>query len=721
MHKISLTLGSLLCAFVSIWANTDDYRIMWNGDPATSMVIGWNQVDGSNPIVYYDLVDHGTNVANYNFSNGVDRNVTAYGMENHFSRLTCLKPNTIYYFVIQDDNSTSQRFWFKTTPSDQTERLSFLAGGDSRNNRTQRQDANKLVASLRPHAVLFGGDYTASGTNNQWAAWFEDWQLTIGADGRMIPIVSTRGNHESNNAEVVDLFDVPSNDVYYKTVFGGDLVSAYTLNTEISIGGTQASWLASELANDNSVYQIAQYHKPIRSHVSNKAEGTNQYLHWVPLFDQHGMDLVIECDSHTSKSTWPIKACSSRAADEGFIRDDQNGVVYVGEGCWGAPLRAADDSKSWTRDSGMFNQIKWIFIDQNQIEVRTIKTDNADNVGVVNDNDIFTAPANLDINSPSNGGVIIIPNKLKVRSSSIASSFGDAEERQNGDIYENSTDIELINDGNNNGNQTIGLEFLNLNIPSGATIVSAKIQFTSDNMNNDVNPINLNIQADARPDPPSIVDAIYDISNRTLTANIVSWSPPTWTNTLTAGPKQLTPELKNVLQELVNQSGVNGLNSAIFVITGEGIRTAASYDQSPNYAAKLIISFKENCMDSDHDNICDSIDNCPSITNHDQLDANNNGIGDICENPPVSNCARGPIPADNINKWIGPTIGNWYDDKCNWSKGDFPTECDDVIIDLNNANITLRSGASAFGYTFHVPSDAQFHAEAGSSLCIEVY
>ena len=36
-------------------------------------------------------------------------------------------------------------------------------------------------------------------------------------------------------------------------------------------------------------------------------------------------------------------------------------------------------------------------------------------------------------------------------------------------------------------------------------------------------------------------------------------------------------------------------------------------------------------MDLDLDNICDEIDNCPSIYNPNQPDFNNDGIGDDCD------------------------------------------------------------------------------------------
>jgi len=405
--KPLLLMGLLLAAGISE-ATTDKYRIMWRDDPATTMVISWNQASGHSAVVHYGTTDEGTNANAYPNTKTSDKvEDNNINMENHFARLTGLQPNTAYYFVIKDNEGTSERFWFKTTPDVNTERLSFIAGGDSRNNRVPRVNANKLVAKLRPHAVLFGGDFTDRATIHQWADWLDDWQHTIGADGRMIPIVATQGNHEGSSLNLSKYFDLPNDDVYYAFTFGGDLIRAYTLNTEITIGGDQTNWLAGDLAASNDVtWRMAQYHKGIRPHVAGKAEGFPQYVNWAPLFEQHKVQLVVECDAHTVKTTWPIVPSTDTGSDEGFIQDDCNGTVYVGEGCWGAPLRANDDPKPWTRDSGMFNQFKWIFVDQQKIEVRTIIVDNADLVGQVNDNDIF--PANLDIWNPANGSLVTI-------------------------------------------------------------------------------------------------------------------------------------------------------------------------------------------------------------------------------------------------------------------------------------------------------------------------
>ena len=65
---------------------------MWREDPATTMTIGWEQISGNNPIVYYDEFDGGQTSANYSFSQKVNRKVWAKGMHNHYARLTHLKP-----------------------------------------------------------------------------------------------------------------------------------------------------------------------------------------------------------------------------------------------------------------------------------------------------------------------------------------------------------------------------------------------------------------------------------------------------------------------------------------------------------------------------------------------------------------------------------------------------------------------------------------------------
>ncbi len=406
MKKAFLKL--LLFLAVTVYSSNDKYRLIITDNPATTIMIGWNQISGSSPKVYYGTTDHGKNWSQYTKSKGVDRKVNYKGMNNTFVKLTGLTPNTNYYFVIKDSQGTSARFWFRTAPNT-NKRMSFIAGGDSRNNRSPRRNANLLVSKLKPTAVFFGGDMTNGDSSSEWKGWFDDWQKTIASDGRMFPIIPARGNHEDSNNSIYHLFNVSSSRIYYDITFGTNLYTIFTLNSEVSAGGSQSSWLSQRLSTNNSIWKSAQYHKPMRPHVSYKSEGNDEYSNWAKLFYNNGVNLVFESDSHTVKSTWPVKPCySGGGCSQGFTRDDVKGTVYVGEGCWGAPLRSANDSKSWTRNASSFNQFKWVFVDPSKIEVRTVRVDNANSVGSVSNSNPFMIPSGLSIWNPSNGSVITL-------------------------------------------------------------------------------------------------------------------------------------------------------------------------------------------------------------------------------------------------------------------------------------------------------------------------
>ncbi len=426
---LPLFLVFLLFSFFNQEADaaTRRYRLVWNDNPATTMGFALDQYDDgsgslSNPVIYY-----GTSPNSMTIMLAHDRYEPESGMDNYFFKAINLQPNTIYYFQIQDGQTTSQTFYFETAPDDPNERISIIAGGDSRaafdgGDQQARQNANKLVAKLRPHCVLFGGDYTNLDTNGEWQTWMDDWQLTIASDGRMTPIIATRGNHELlDGSRIYDLFNTASgssnpDDTYYALNLGGDLLRVYTLNSMISVTGDQATWLANDLAANCTNWKIAQYHYPMRPHSSGKDEQDDQRSAWCPAFEAHGVQLALESDSHLCKYTQPVSMSTEAGSAEGYIQDNQHGVVYIGEGGWGATLRNADDAKPWTlADSGNnpFNQIKLLFIDKNNIEVRTIVTKNGDANYPDNINELplpsrFNLPVNLAIwqpaaNSPASG------------------------------------------------------------------------------------------------------------------------------------------------------------------------------------------------------------------------------------------------------------------------------------------------------------------------------
>ena len=387
-------------------------RAMVYKNPAHNITIGWNAYDGrsQDSVLYYDKVNHGMDLKKYAHKvKPTTRNIYK-GMNNNFVRLSNLEESTKYYFVIENSYGSTRQYFFETLSNDPNQKLSIIAGGDSRNNKDIRRNANRLVAKLRPHLVLFGGDMTNLGFSSSWQKWMRDWQYTISKDGRVTALVVARGNHERKNEWLEKMYDTPKG-VYYAFSVGGDLLRVYTLNSEATVSGTQTDWLISDLKNSQKHnWRIAQYHKPMRPHVADKKEGDTIYNNWAKAFYKLHMNLVMESDSHTVKVTYPVKP--EWGADDGFTADMYNGTVYAGEGCWGAPIRPANDWKTWTRSWGSFNQFKWIFVTKNKMEMRTVKVDNAKSVESVKPNDIFTAPKGLKVWKPREGAVVNIYPQL---------------------------------------------------------------------------------------------------------------------------------------------------------------------------------------------------------------------------------------------------------------------------------------------------------------------
>ena len=88
----------------------------------------------------------------------------------------------------------------------------------------------------------------------------------------------------------------------------------------------------------------------------------------------------------------------------------------------------------------------------------------------------------------------------------VDASSDDAEENTVGGINLTSTDVELTEDG---GTQTVGLRFNNVDIPNGATITNAYVQFQVDETNTGT--VALNIAGEAADDAATFSTTHFDI------------------------------------------------------------------------------------------------------------------------------------------------------------------------------------------------------------------
>jgi hypothetical protein len=170
-------------------------------------------------------------------------------------------------------------------------------------------------------------------------------------------------------------------------------------------------------------------------------------------------------------------------------------------------------------------------------------------------------------------------------SKGVISGADDVEEFTSGRIYTNSSDLELVHDNSNTGNQTVGIRFTNITIPNKAIISKAYIQFTSIEANSGT--CNLQIEGQAADHAPAFNTTLYNVSSRSVHQEEFNWSPVHWNLLNERSSAQATPDMKNIIQEIVNRSGWKSGNAMAFIISGTGKRNAYAYEKSPTAAPRF--------------------------------------------------------------------------------------------------------------------------------------
>ncbi|MCH8839938.1 MAG: cadherin-like domain-containing protein [Planctomycetes bacterium] len=169
----------------------------------------------------------------------------------------------------------------------------------------------------------------------------------------------------------------------------------------------------------------------------------------------------------------------------------------------------------------------------------------------------------------------------------VSTSSDDAEERPFGTVKLTSSDLEMTLDKTNQ--QIVGMRFTSLNIPPGASVQNAYLQFQADETGSD--PTSLTIYGQAIDNATTFTSTSGNISSRSTTTASVAWSPVPWNTKDEAGPDQQTPNIAAVIQEIVNRPGWAIGNSLAIIVTGTGKRTAESFDGVPSAAPRLHVEY----------------------------------------------------------------------------------------------------------------------------------
>ena len=125
----------------------------------------------------------------------------------------------------------------------------------------------------------------------------------------------------------------------------------------------------------------------------------------------------------------------------------------------------------------------------------------------------------------------------------------------------------------------VGIRFPDVQVPAGAVIVSAEVQFTAGA--DDADTPTMQIAGEAIGDSPPLMMVDGDLSGRTPTFALAAWSPGVWAAGA-AGPAQSTSDLSTVIQEIVGGGGWAPGNALTLLITTlGGTREAVAFDADP--------------------------------------------------------------------------------------------------------------------------------------------
>lgn len=329
--------------------------LTWEHDPATTMTINWVNLYPKNTLKVF-WRQAGTE--EWQEARATQSQAGPSALQIRRVELTGLAPDTSYEFGIGSKPDKEKEFWrFRTMPDRMARPVRFVFGGDMMHRRQWMEEMNAVAAALDPDFALLGGDlaYENGVLAMRWIDWLQAWlDKGLAANRRLIPLVVCIGNHEVRggyDGKIPDdapyfysLFRLPEGRSYYTLDFG-EYLSLVVLDTGHThpVAGAQAEWLESVLAaRTGQQFLFTCYHYPAYGTEKSPEGGTPIDApraiavreQWVPHFERYGLTAALEHDHHNYKRSHRIRR---------HQRDDENGILYLGDGAWGVETRTVPD------------------------------------------------------------------------------------------------------------------------------------------------------------------------------------------------------------------------------------------------------------------------------------------------------------------------------------------------------------------------------------------
>ena len=297
----------------------------------------------------------------------------------HHVTFTGLSPDKAYVYRVKGAAGWSEWFQFRTA-AEGFKPFRFFYFGDTQNNilsigsRVIRQ---AFYTAAHPALVVHAGDLVDQSNDivadNNWG----QWTAAGGYNFAMVPQLPAAGNHEFLELKRPDgtepppqlgplwgaSFALPGNgtdpvksSTYYVDYQGVRfIVLDGTAATEGGALKPQTEWLARVLSESKARWTVVVYHQPMFM-CSRPTDLTELQTSWKPLFEKHGVDLVLQGHDHCySRISDPAGKSAAKGPKE------LHGPVYMisvtGSKMYALSPRAMTQPDRVAEDTEIFNVI----------------------------------------------------------------------------------------------------------------------------------------------------------------------------------------------------------------------------------------------------------------------------------------------------------------------------------------------------------------------------